>query len=228
MVPFLLALLLAAGQTAPAEVDHWRDLLRQNRDAEAVSAVQAEAAKGNPTALDFLAWFYDNGRGVTHDPEMAARIYRQAAEAGDKHAQWRFGVMLDEGEGVAADPVAAIGWFQKSAAQGFTNAFTSLGVMYSTGRGVAQDNAKALASYQEGARRGNVHAFNEIGTIYFNGEGVARDPIEAAAWFMIAATYGDEPAKANLQKAAGNFEQADLERAAARATAISKEYKVGE
>jgi TPR repeat protein len=226
MAPILLVLLLALAQTAPTEADHWRDLLRANRDTEAVAAVQASAAKNDPVALDFLAWFYDNGRGVTHDATMAARIYRQAAEAGDKHAQWRLGVMLDKGEGVAADPAEAVRWFEKSAAQGFTNAFTSIGVMYSTGRGVPQDNAKALASYQEAARRHNVHAFNEIGTIYANGEGVPVDHIEAAAWIIIAASYGDEVAKQHLQQVGTGFEKADWDRAAARATEISKEYKL--
>jgi len=220
----LLGLLLLAGQAAPGEVAGWRALLEQGKDAEAVAAVQKRAESNDPEALDFLAWFHDEGRGLPKDLAKAAQLYRRAAEAGQKHAQWRYGVMLDLGEGVAADPVAAMGWFEKSAAQGFRNAMVSIGVLYSTGHGVPQDNAKALAAYQRAARGDALAAFYHIGAIHYNGEGVPADPVEAAAWFMIGATRGDELAKLGLQEAAKDLDEDRLRAAAARATAISKEY----
>lgn len=90
-----LALLLATTQVGPAEVEQWRMLLKDGKDVEAVAAVRKQADRGDAEALDFLGWFYDTGRGVAKDPKRAAEIYQQAAEAGNKHAQWRYGVMLD-------------------------------------------------------------------------------------------------------------------------------------
>ncbi|MEG3146346.1 tetratricopeptide repeat protein [Sphingomonas sp. RT2P30] len=150
----LFALAMLASLGSAAEVATWRDLLAHGKTAEALAAVDKSAATNDPEALDFLGWFYDEGRGVAVDKARAATIYRRAAEAGQKHAQWRLGVMLDTGDGVASDPAQAVAWFRKSAAQGFTNAYVSLGVMYSTGRGVPQSYAGALLAYQEAARRG--------------------------------------------------------------------------
>jgi TPR repeat protein len=225
-MPVLFALAMLASLAPSEEIATWRDLIGQGKNAEALAAVEKSAATGDPDALDFVGWFYDEGRGVAVDKVKAAMTYRRAAEAGQKHAQWRLGVMLDKGEGVASDPHAAFEWFLKSAAQGFTNAYVSLGVMYSTGRGVAQDYAKALTAYREGARRGNVHAFNEIGVAYLHGEGVAADRQEAVAWFIIAATSGDSVGQRNLQLAGSDMTKADLDRAAARASEISREYEL--
>lgn len=221
----LLAIALAFGQTSP-DPEAWRALLKAGKDAEAVTQVQASAATGDPEALDFLGWFYDTGRGLPKDLAKAAQIYRQAAEAGHKHAQWRYGVMLDMGEGVEADPAAAIGWFEKAAAQKFRNGFISLGVMHSKGRGVPQDHAKALSYYMEAARMHAVSAFAEIAIVHAMGEGVPKNPTEAMAWAIVGASYDSEKAKFWVQKLGEDMDQAALDRAAARATEIIKELKL--
>ncbi len=218
----LIAILLL---TAAGPVDDWKTLLEAGKDSEAFELVGKAAATGDATALDWMGWFYDTGRAVKADPAKAAAYYRQAAEKGEPHAQWRYGVMLDTPEGVPLDSVEAMRWFRKSATQGFGNAYVSMGVMYSGGRGVTRDYAKALDCYRQGAKLHNVHAFNEIGIVYLNGEGVPPDKIEAAAYFIIAATSGDKRAQENLQTLSAIGEEG-LKRAADRATALSKEYKL--
>jgi TPR repeat protein len=224
----LLALALALGQTAPSEAENWRALLSAGKEAQAVAEVQARARTGDAEALDFLGWFYDEGRGLPADPAKAADAYRRGAEAGNKHAQWRYGVLLDTGQGVAADPVAAMRWFEKSAAQGFTNALVSIGMLYSGGRGVPKDNAKALASYREAARCRNLSSFAEIGIVYQLGEGVTPDRDEAAAWFLIGATFGDEKAKQLLSRLMDGMDDAAKKKTGERATAIANELKLGQ
>ena len=223
---FFLSLLILVVLTAAGPADNWHALLKAGKDSEALAQVRKAAAGGDATALDWLGWFYDRGRGVTADKAKAADYYRQAAEKGEPHAQWRYGVMLDTPEGVPLDSVAAMGWFRKSAAQGFSDAYVSMGVMYSGGRGVGRDYAKALDCYRLGAKLHNIHAFNEIGVVYLNGEGVPPDKIEAAAYFIIAATHGDSGAQETLNGMGDDIGAEGLQRAADRATELAKEYNL--
>lgn len=218
------ALIVVMLLTAAGPVDDWKALLKAGKDKEALAQVSKVAATGDATALDWMGWFYDEGRGVAADKPRAADYYRQAAEKGEPHAEWRYGVMLDTPEGVSLDSAAAMGWFRKSAAQGYSNAYVSMGVMYSGGRGVGRDYAKALDCYRQGAKLHNVHAFNEIGIVYLNGEGVPPDKIEATAYFIIAATHGDTRAKEHLDTMADDLGEDGLKRGADRATALAKEY----
>ena len=221
---FLFSLMILMALTAAGPVDDWRALIKAGKNTETLARVRKAADTGDPVALDWLAWFYDEGRGVAADKKKAADYYRQAAEKGEPHAEWRYGVMLDTGEGVAIDSTAAMGWFRKSAAQEFSNAYVSMGVMYSGGRGVGRDYAKALDCYRQASKLHNIHAFNEIGIVYLAGEGVPPDKIEAAAYFIIAATNGDRRAQQQLNTIGGVLEEDGLKRAADRATALSKEF----
>jgi len=223
-VRFLFSLVVLIALTAAGPVDDWRALVKAGKDSEALAHVRKAAGTGDPVAIDWLAWFYDEGRVVAADKKKAADYYRQAAEKGEPHAEWRYGVMLDTGEGVVLDSAAAMGWFRKSAAQKFSNAYVSMGVMYSGGRGVDRDYAKALDSYRQAAKLHNIHAFNEIGVVFLNGEGIPPDKIEATAYFIIAATHGDNRAQEQLNSIGNDIGEEGFKRAAARATELSKEY----
>lgn len=219
---------MAALSLASATTDQARTLLEGGQGAKAFSLVEAKAAQGEADAIDFLAWFHDEGQETPQDHRKAAILYRRAAELGVPHSQWRLGVMLDEGKGVDPDPSEAVRLFRLAAAQGFANAYVSLGVMQSAGRGTAMDLVGALDSYRHAARMGNVHAFNEIGVVYHNGEGVAKDEQEAMAWFMIAAARGDRQAAHFLAILIDRLGESALPRAEARAEAIAVEYGIKE
>jgi TPR repeat protein len=222
---FLFSLMILLALTAAGPVDDWRALMKAGKNKEVLAQVRKAADTGDPVALDRLAWFYDEGHGgVAADKKKAADYYRQAAEKGEPHAEWRYGVMLDTGEGVALDSTAAMGWFRKSAAQKFSNAYVSMGVMYSGGRGVDRNYAKALDCYRQAAKLHNIHAFNEIGVVFLNGEGVPPDKIEATAYFIIAAAHGDSRAQQQLNLIGNDVGEEGLKRAADRATALSKEF----
>ena len=223
---FLFSLLILAMLTAAGPADGWRALIKAGKDKEALSQVREAAKGGDPTALDWLGWFYDEGRVVVADKAKAADYYRQAAEKGEPHAEWRYGVMLDTSEGMPLDSKAAMGWFRKAAAQGFSNAYVSMGVMYSGGRGVGLDYAKALDCYRQAAKLHNIHAFNEIGVVYLNGEGVPPDKIEATAYFVIAATHGDSGAQEHLNSMGNDIGGNGLQRAVDRANQLAKEYNL--
>lgn len=58
---------------------------------------------------------YRNGTGVAVDKARAARLFEQAARAGDADAAFTLANMLRAGEGVPRDPVAAQRWLQRAA-----------------------------------------------------------------------------------------------------------------
>lgn len=210
-------LLLAA---APA--DEARQLMEAGKEKAAFELVQGAAEKNDIEAINYLAWFYDEGRYVEKDYAKAAILYRRAAEGGQRYAQWRLGVMLDMGEGLKSNPKEAVLWFRKAAAKGSPLAHTSLAVMYATGRGVQKDFAEARKLYVQAARLGEVHGFYGVAILHARGEGVKKDMIEACAWMIIAASQGDKQATGSIER--GLCEKGDPIAGANRANEIAKEF----
>jgi uncharacterized protein len=63
------------------------------------------------------------------DYEEAVRIFREAAEKGDKHAQHCLGVMLHKGLGVKKNNVESFKWLELAAEQGLSQAKFDLGIL---------------------------------------------------------------------------------------------------
>jgi TPR repeat protein len=80
----------------------------------------APAAKaGDPHAVYYLGRLYAAGLGgLKKDPARAAKLYRQAAEAGIPEAQHALGIALSLGEGVDQDFVESLTWFMLAAKAG--------------------------------------------------------------------------------------------------------------
>jgi len=56
-----------------------------------------------------------NGTGVPVDKARAARLFEQAAQAGDADAAFALANMLRDGEGIPQDRAAAQRWLQRAA-----------------------------------------------------------------------------------------------------------------
>lgn len=216
-LPFLALLLVAA---SPAS-ERAQALLDRGQDSEAFAIVEA-AAPTDPEALDFLAWFYDQGRHVTRDSARAAQLYRRAAALGRAHAQWRLGVMLDTGDGVAEDPAEAVRWLRQAAEQDHPEGHASLAVMYANGRGVAQDFAAAMRHYLRSADLGSSAGYYGIGVLFNNGEGVQQDRLEAAAWFLVAASLEDPRAPEALDNL--RLDEAEARQVVTRGNALLERF----
>jgi len=89
MRTILLALALVAGvghttaqaQTKPTD-DAIQLLVDKGEDEHAFALAQQGAEEGDPRAVEWVAWFYDNGAGVKQDLARAIPFYRVAAAAG--------------------------------------------------------------------------------------------------------------------------------------------------
>lgn len=75
----------------------------------------------NPQAKGNLERFYAEGRGV---PAGAAAVqwYREGAEVGISHAQYRLGLLYARGEHVARNDTEALVWLRRAAEQGHADA----------------------------------------------------------------------------------------------------------
>jgi len=94
-------------------------------------------------------------RGVAaldrNDHAGAHALLRPLAEAGDRRAQTRLGLMYDEGLGRRQDLAQARAWFERAARQGESEACFCLGVMHHRARGVPQDLVQAHLWFARGA-----------------------------------------------------------------------------
>lgn len=77
---------------------------------------------------------------------------KRNAAAGDRVAQYNFGVIQETGQfGVPMDKAKAATWYRKSADQGYANAQYNLGVLYLHGQGVKADREAAIRWLQMAA-----------------------------------------------------------------------------
>jgi hypothetical protein len=132
---------------------------------------------------------------VGKDEAEAARLLREAAEAGNADAQVNLAQLLHEGRGVGRDDGAAAGWLEKAAVQGKPEAMIDLARLYQAGDGVAKDPDKAVALLRKAAAGGAPTAQTQLALALLRDKDRAR---EGADWLRTAADKGYPPAQFNL------------------------------
>jgi len=91
--------------------------------AATLPALAAVVEEGAPTVqLRLLAQAYEHGEGVQRDYVHAARLYCDAARAGDAEAQYSLGWMLANGRGIPRDDSQAAYFFALAAGQSHPHA----------------------------------------------------------------------------------------------------------
>lgn len=92
---------------------------------------------------------YEQALHLAKEGEMAsaARLFKEAAEQGNRRAQYQLGLLYARGDGVNQDFVKAHQWLHKSAMQGHPKAQYFLGEMYARGDGVDEDFVLAAVWY---------------------------------------------------------------------------------
>ena len=121
----------------------------------ALENLAAAAAAGRPSAQSVLAWMLVQGTGGrAPDEARAARLYLQAARAGDTPAQNNMGEIYESGRGVQSDPAQAADWYRKAAEAGFGPAQFNLGRLYAEGRGVQRDFTQARKWLESAGKAG--------------------------------------------------------------------------
>ena len=116
----------------------------------------------------------------------AVELWRPLAQAGDREAQYRLGVMYAEGKGVAQNDAEAALWFERAAEQGEAMAQYNLGASYAEGAGVRQDMTAAAKWFRRAADQGIPLAQLNLGLMHAAGNGVPQDNVEALKWIDLA------------------------------------------
>src|SRR5579883_1471007 len=133
----------------PAEHDRGGERMKMSFSRRAMLLALAMAAAGlvplAAAAPRLLGHMYGSGLGVRQDFAQAMEWYRQAAERGDRSAQWSLGLGYMRGlGGLPVDQRMAAQLFQRAAEQGFAYAQGDLGMAYEFGEGVPRNRQMAL------------------------------------------------------------------------------------
>lgn len=188
----LLGLLLVSivGLISVAGIHQWRQYF------STLNVLARKARHGDAGAAFELGKSYERGlSGATKDAQRAAQWYRQAAEAGDMHAQNNLGVMYKRGDGIPKDDAAAFDWFRKAAEQGDRIAEWNLARAYQSGLGVPQSFPDSISWARKAAEQGYAPAQAGLCAMYWIGHGVERDLTLAYAWCLISKASGFDKGK---------------------------------
>lgn len=113
-----------------------------------------------------------------------------AAEKGDKLAQYWLGKCYSKGRGVSIDNQKAFEWYYKSAIQGLDSAQVELSKCYWNGEGVKQNFGEAVKWINQAIEKDNADAYNYLGKYYNYGDGVELDSIKALELYKKSAEKG--------------------------------------
>jgi serine/threonine protein kinase len=131
-------------------------------------------------------------------PEMAFRLFRQAADLGDARSMLELGNMLMEGEGVRKSYEEAARWYRKAGDRGSANAMLLMGGLYYFGQGVPKDFTAAAQWFTWASDAGDASAKFDLCQMYEGGLGVPKDLDRARRFCQDAAVLGNEDARKHL------------------------------
>ncbi len=133
------------------------------------------------------------------DPKESLRLYKIAADQGDRRAAVQVGNMIAGGKGVPrADYVEAATWFKKAADQGEPAGMLLYAECLYSGQGVDPNPTEAARLYSSAMALGEVRAKSKLADLYRRGEGVPKDHAMAYRLFQEAANEGFLEAQGNL------------------------------
>jgi TPR repeat protein len=95
----------------------------------------------------------------------AAGLFKEAAERGNRRAQYQLGLLYARGDGVTQDFKKAKMWLHKAAMQGHPKAQYFLGEMYARGDGVDEDFVEATVWFWLATSLGDPYAKKRLRAI---------------------------------------------------------------
>lgn len=177
------------------------------------TAAEQEAA----AAFYGLGMAYYYGRGVVHEPALAAFWLARAAEFDHVGALVSLGACCETGYGVKRDFDRAELYYARGALAGSALAMRGIARLFYDIDETRRDTERAMAWYVAAAARGDAVSMRFVGESRGYGVGGPSDGGEAAQWLALAAAQHDAVAMVSL----GRFYETgfgvpkDLERAAA-------------
>ncbi|WDD95705.1 sel1 repeat family protein [Burkholderia sp. FERM BP-3421] len=161
--------------------------------ASAGAAAQASHPHGQPDpGRETASAIADYNAG---DYRAALVQFRDAAERGDRLAEFNYAMMMITGEGVTANVPEGLRWLRQAADAGMSHAQYVYGTMFDDGQFVARDPAQAHHWFLKAAQQGHVQAELALANQFLDGRGTPRDNRQAFVWYKQAADAGDPTAQ---------------------------------
>jgi TPR repeat protein len=101
-----------------------QDYLEAKRLYEKARLLQGDGVRKGlyEVATLYLAELSLKGEGTAEDPQMAFKLYYDAAQHGSLYGAWQVGKMCEQGKGVQRDVSTAIAWYRSAAELGYAPA----------------------------------------------------------------------------------------------------------
>src|SRR5215475_304414 len=167
--------------------------LRQSDYAAAYDGCKVEAERGDPECQNLVGYLFQQGLGVTANPNEAVRLFRLAAAKNLAGAQINLGRTYQEGLGLAKDDVQAAHWYQLAAAQHEPVGEFYYALMLLAGRGVDKDFQKAGELLRQAADRAYMPAQLTLALALERAGGSVR-AVQAYTWYRIATRLAKDAA----------------------------------
>lgn len=176
-------------------------------EAEGVFWLQQAADHGDASAMAYLGRCFEEGKGITADPQKALEWYQKSAEHGGAQGLFILGELSFHGKyGLQAQRREIDHYFDLAVIAGKKNpdAFSAsignyIGDFYLQQVG---DVDIAISFYKKEAAAGSTRAMNKLGKIYGTGRGsVAADPELSEQWYALrqATVEADKARSAAIQ-----------------------------
>ena len=163
---------------------------------------EKKSRKDYKTAWQFYDWAKAcmDKNGEEYNPELAAKLFTEAANGGITVAKYKLGKMFLNGDGVEKDIPKAVEWLKQAALEENEFAEYALGRLYLKGEEVEKDVFAAEEYLLKSASRGNKYAAYLLGKEYLSGENFGKDAMKAVEYLELAAEKDFEPAEYILGK----------------------------
>lgn len=157
---------------------------------KAISWYKLSAERNFTPAMNKIAKFYSEGKGVEMDFGKAREWFEKSASLRNSSALNELGLLYKDGRGVEQNFSIAKDYYEKAIELGSTVAITNLANLYVNGEGVKQDYDRAMNLYLRASERNDKGAIHNIGLMYEKGEGIPKDIELAMNWYKKAAEMG--------------------------------------
>ncbi|MGW5958329.1 hypothetical protein [Methylorubrum thiocyanatum] len=161
-----------------------------------LAKLKQDALDGDGAAVWEIASREAEGRGVTRDLALAAKLYEKLATAGYGPAQFKTGNAYEKGSGVVRDIEKAKVWYGRAADQGNIRAMHNLAVLHAENPAAngRPDFASAANAFRRAAEHGVRDSQYNLAVLYARGLGVEQNLVQSYLWFSAAAAQGDQEA----------------------------------
>ena len=175
--------------------------MNMGKDKKGLKWLEKAAEDGYDGALCNMGYYYTNTK---KDCAKGLLLYRQAAEQGNRVAQYNLGINFEQGScGLQQDYVEAAKWFLKSADSGFADAQFCIGKCYMLGRGVEQNEELGLVWFERAAAQNEPSAINQLAYAYAKGKFFAPNKVKALS--LISKNIEIDPKNPNWYDSKGEI-----------------------